>query len=41
VRKLDAKIENAEREIDAIVYRLFDLTSDEIKLLEESISGHR
>jgi hypothetical protein len=39
VRKLDAAIEKAEREIDAIVYRLFDLTPDEIKLLEDSIAG--
>jgi hypothetical protein len=39
VRKLDGEIENAEREIDAIVYRLFDLTPDEVKLLEASIEG--
>jgi hypothetical protein len=39
VRKLDAQIEKAEREIDAIVYRLFDLTPDEIALLESSIAG--
>ena len=39
LRKLDAEIEKAEREIDAIVYRLFDLTADEIKLLEDSIAG--
>ncbi len=39
VRRLDAEIEKAEREIDAIVYRLFDLTPDEIKLLEDSIAG--
>ncbi|MBI2713867.1 MAG: N-6 DNA methylase [Rhizobiales bacterium] len=39
VRALDAKIEKAEREIDAIVYRLFDLTPAEITLLEASISG--
>lgn len=38
VRKLDAEIEKAEREIDAIVYRLFDLTPDEVALLEASIS---
>lgn len=37
VRALDAKIETAEREIDAIVYRLFDLTPDEIVLLEASV----
>jgi hypothetical protein len=39
VRVLTAEIEAAEREIDAIVYRLFDLTPDEIKLLEDSITG--
>ena len=39
VRKLDSEIAKAEREIDAIVYRLFDLTPDEIKLLEDSIAG--
>jgi hypothetical protein len=37
VRALDAEIENAEREIDAIVYRLFDLTSEEIARLESSL----
>jgi hypothetical protein len=39
VRELDAEIEKAEREIDAIVYRLFDLSPDEIALLEASIAG--
>jgi hypothetical protein len=39
VRSLDAEIKKAEREIDAIVYRLFDLTPDEIALLEASIAG--
>lgn len=39
VRALDAEIQKAEREIDAIVYRLFDLTPDEIALLEASIAG--
>jgi hypothetical protein len=39
VTKLTAEIEAAEREIDAIVYRLFDLTPDEIKLLEDSLDG--
>jgi hypothetical protein len=39
VRKLGTEIEKAEREIDAIVYRLFDLTPEEIKLLEDSIAG--
>jgi hypothetical protein len=36
---LTAQIEAAEREIDAIVYKLFDLTGDEIKLLETSLEG--
>lgn len=39
VRRLSAEIAAAEREIDAIVYRLFDLTPDEIALLEASIAG--
>lgn len=39
VKKLTAEIEAAEREIDALVYRLFDLTPDEIKLLEASLEG--
>jgi hypothetical protein len=39
VRKFDVAIEKAEREIDAVVYRLFDLTPDEISLLESSIAG--
>ena len=39
VRALTAEIEAAEREIDAIVYRLFDLTPEEITLLEASIEG--
>jgi hypothetical protein len=39
VKKLDAEIEKSEREIDTIVYRLFDLTAEEIKLLEDSIAG--
>lgn len=39
VKKLTAEIEAAEREIDAIVYRLFDLTPDEIRLLEDSLEG--
>lgn len=39
VRKLDAGIEKAEREIDRIVCRLFDLTPEEIALLEASIAG--
>jgi hypothetical protein len=39
VRKLDAEIEKTERKIDAIVYRLLDLATDEIALLEASIAG--
>jgi len=39
VRKFDAEIEKAEREIDQIVYRLFDLTPEEVALLEVSIAG--
>jgi N-6 DNA Methylase/TaqI-like C-terminal specificity domain len=39
VIKLMAEIEAAEREIDAIVYQLFDLTSEEIELLEDSLEG--
>jgi hypothetical protein len=39
VKRLTAEIETAEREIDAIVYRLFDLTTDEIASLETSLAG--
>ncbi len=39
VNALTARIAAAEREIDAIVYRLFDLTPGEIALLEASIAG--
>ena len=39
VRKLDDEIIKAERDVDTIVYRLFDLTPDEIALLEASIEG--
>ena len=39
VRSLSDQIAAAEREIDAIVYRLFDLTPDEIALLEASLEG--
>ena len=39
VKKLTAEIETAEREIDAIVYKLFDLTSSEIELLEGSLGS--
>jgi hypothetical protein len=38
VRALDAKIERAEREIDAVVFRLFDLTAEERTLLEASMA---
>ncbi len=37
VARLSAEIERNEAEINAIVYRLFDLTPDEIKLLEGSL----
>jgi hypothetical protein len=39
VCRLKAEIEAAEREIDAIVYKLFDLTPNEIALLESSLAG--
>jgi hypothetical protein len=39
VHRLSAEIAAAEREIDALVYRLFDLTPDEIGLLEASLAG--
>ncbi|MGQ7792556.1 Eco57I restriction-modification methylase domain-containing protein [Faunimonas sp. B44] len=39
VRRLSAEIAAAEREIDRIVYGLFDLTADEIALLESSLAG--
>ncbi|MGH6848891.1 MAG: Eco57I restriction-modification methylase domain-containing protein, partial [Methylocella sp.] len=39
VRRLTVEIEQAEREIDAIVYQLFDLTPDETSLLESSLAG--
>ena len=39
VIKLTAEIKAGEREIDEIVYKLFDLTPDEIKLLEGSLEG--
>ncbi len=39
VRELSDRIATAEREIDAIVYALFDLTPDEIALLEASLTG--
>lgn len=39
VRRLSAEIAAAEREIDTVVYRLFDLTAEEIALLEASINS--
>jgi hypothetical protein len=39
VRRLTTEIEQAERKIDAIVYKLFDLTPAEITLLESSLAG--
>jgi hypothetical protein len=41
VERLTAEIETAEREIDAIVYKLFDFTADEIALLEASVEGQQ
>lgn len=38
IHALTTRIEAAEREIDAIVYRLFDLTPDEIAQLEASLA---
>jgi hypothetical protein len=38
-RARDVELARAEREIDAIVYRLFDLDAGEIALLEASIAG--
>jgi TaqI-like C-terminal specificity domain len=37
VKRLTAEIKIAERKIDDIVYKLFDLTADEISLLEASV----
>ena len=39
VHALTAQIAAAEQEIDTIVYALFDLTPDEIALLESSLAG--
>jgi hypothetical protein len=39
VRALTDQIAAAEREIDAIVYSLFDLSPEEIALLEASLEG--
>ncbi len=39
IEKLSAEIKRNEDEINAIVYKLFDLTVDEIALLEESIGA--
>jgi TaqI-like C-terminal specificity domain len=39
IEKLSAEIKRNEDEINAIVYKLFDLTPDEIALLEESIGA--
>jgi hypothetical protein len=39
VDRLTVAIESAEREIDALVYQLFDLTDEEIALLESSLEG--
>lgn len=37
VAELTTQIKRAEREIDQIVYRLFDLTPDEIALIEVAV----
>ena len=39
VRELAGRISTAEREIDTIVYALFDLTPEEIALLEASLGS--
>jgi hypothetical protein len=39
VRALSDAIAAAEREIDQIVYALFDLTAEEVELLEKSLEG--
>ena len=39
VRALDAQIAMTERQIDAIVYKLFDLAPDEIALLESTLAA--
>ena len=39
VRQLSAEIADAEKQIDAIVYRLFDLTPQETALLEASVAS--
>jgi hypothetical protein len=39
VMRLTTEIEAAEREIDSLVYRLFDLTPEEIALFEASLEG--
>ena len=39
IRRLTDAIAAAERKIDTIVYRLFDLTADEVALLESSLAG--
>jgi hypothetical protein len=39
IEKLSAEIKRNEDEINTIVYKLFDLTPEEIVLLEESIGA--
>ena len=39
VKAFSAEIAAAEREINALVYRLFDITPQEIVLLEASLQG--
>ncbi|MCY4129038.1 MAG: hypothetical protein OXG15_07325, partial [Gammaproteobacteria bacterium] len=37
INRLSAEVAEAERRIDRVIYRLFDLTPEEIELLEASI----
>ena len=39
VRTLTAQIKSAEAEIDAIIYKLFDLSEDEIALIEANVAN--
>jgi len=32
---IDSEIKNTDKEIDSMVYRLYDLTDEEIKIIEE------
>ena len=39
--RLRREIEAADREIDQLVYELYGLTEDEIKIVEEAVRGSR